>query len=833
MMAKKPTCDELEQRVKALEEEIVQQKKAAKSLLEIEKDKYNKLINDSNDAIIIAQGIELKLANKAAFRMWGYQNVGEVAGLQMTDVISPKDLELILKRSAAREKGENAPSRYEFRALHKDGTEFLAELSVSRILYQGQVARQAVIKDITEQRRTEEALRKNEKKYKLLADNVTDVICVVNLDKLKFEYVSPSIKSILGYTVEELIDFNIYDLLLPYSADLVLEAIAQELEKDKSGKAEPQLLELDIVRKDGLKVCFGVSARFLRDNKEHVTSVLCVARDISERKKAGAALKESEERYRLLADNVSDMIWTMDMNFNYTYVSPSITNMLGFSVEEALARTVEESITPASFNNAMEILAEELELHTKGQAPPGRSKKIKNELFCKDGSTVWTEAKVTFLYDATGQPQGIVGVTRDITERKQAEEVLRTSEVKHKTLVKNIPGMIYRAYPDWSAEIISGSETVCGYNKKELIDKENNWLNIIHPDDKEKVLKAGYQMIHAQKDIIQTYRIKTKEGDIRWVEDRKASIFSEKGEFVGIDGVVFDITERKNAEEALRDEKAFTETALNAQQDTFFLFEPATGKAIRWNRAFNDITGYTDEEIAEMVTPDSYYSPKDLERVSSSIQNIMETGTDTIELELIRKDGRKVPTEYKVSAIKDEEGKPKYFISIGRDITDRKRAEKELLKAKAELEEKVKERTAEIQERNIALKVLLGQREGDKKKLEASIMSNVKELLMPNLSRLKNSMKSSEQKIALNVLEANLNEIISPFAGNKSSLYMKLTPTEIQVANFIKHGATSKNIAESLCLSQRTIDTHRYNIRKKIGISGRDTNLRTYLLAMT
>ena len=141
--------------------------------------------------------------------------------------------------------------------------------------------------------------------------------------------------------------------------------------------------------------------------------------------------------------------------------------------------------------------------------------------------------------------------------------------------------------------------------------------------------------------------------------------------------------DHKLLEKLQPNEKEFIEIALNSQLDTFFLFEPASGKAIHWNRAFNDVTGYTDEEIAGMVAPGSYYSPGDLERTDISIQNILKAGTGTIELELICKDGRKVPFEYKVSTIKDEQGEPKYLIAIGRDITERKLAEQELKESRA------------------------------------------------------------------------------------------------------------------------------------------------------
>ncbi len=149
--------------------------------------------------------------------------------------------------------------------------------------------------------------------------------------------------------------------------------------------------------------------------------------------------------------------------------------------------------------------------------------------------------------------------------------------------------------------------------------------------------------------------------------------------------LVNDITERRKAEEALLKEKEFTETALNAQQDTFFLLEPATERAIRWNQAFRDITGYTDEEISSMPAPASYYGPEDLKRAAIFIEKVLEKGIGKIELELLCKDGRKVPTEYSVAVIEDGADSPKYIISIGRDISGRKQAQKTLLDSEERL----------------------------------------------------------------------------------------------------------------------------------------------------
>ncbi|MCP4673857.1 MAG: PAS domain S-box protein [Desulfobacula sp.] len=136
-----------------------------------------------------------------------------------------------------------------------------------------------------------------------------------------------------------------------------------------------------------------------------------------------------------------------------------------------------------------------------------------------------------------------------------------------------------------------------------------------------------------------------------------------------------DIEEIKLIKNELMLEQTFTQKALNAQQDTFFLFEPATGKAIRWNRAFSETTGYSDDEIATMKAPEAFYSINDLEKAETFIKNVIKIGFGTIELNLICKNQHKIPTEYNVSVINDNNDIPKYLISIGRNLTERKQLE--------------------------------------------------------------------------------------------------------------------------------------------------------------
>jgi PAS domain S-box-containing protein len=167
-------------------------------------------------------------------------------------------------------------------------------------------------------------------------------------------------------------------------------------------------------------------------------------------------------------------------------------------------------------------------------------------------------------------------------------------------------------------------------------------------------------------------------GNMVWVLTTKIPWRDTDGNILGLFGISRNITDRILAEDALRAETEFTSTVLDAQLDTVFVFEPGTGKAVRWNRAFSEVSGYTDEEIAELAAPDSYYSPEDVERAAAFISEVVTHGSGMIELQLICKDGSQIPTEYKVSTLNDEKGQPRYIISIGRDVTQRRQADQAL-----------------------------------------------------------------------------------------------------------------------------------------------------------
>jgi DNA-binding CsgD family transcriptional regulator/putative methionine-R-sulfoxide reductase with GAF domain len=177
---------------------------------------------------------------------------------------------------------------------------------------------------------------------------------------------------------------------------------------------------------------------------------------------------------------------------------------------------------------------------------------------------------------------------------------------------------------------------------------------------------------------------------------------------------------------------------------------------------------------------------------------------------------------------KEEENFLNAVANVLAGIIKRDKADQALRKNEAELRIK----TSSLKKTNTALKVLLKKREEDKEEIEEKIMFNIKELVLPYLEKLKKSNLDLKHTIYLNILETNLNSIVSPFAHKLSSKLLSLTPTEIQVANLLKYGSSTKEVADVLNLSSQTIEFHRKNIRKKLGIQNKKTNLRTYLTSL-
>ncbi|TFG01644.1 MAG: PAS domain S-box protein, partial [Promethearchaeota archaeon] len=286
------------------------------------------------------------------------------------------------------------------------------------------------------------------------------------------------------------------------------------------------------------------------------------------------------------------------------------------------------------------------------------------------------EMTITFMRNENGNAIGILGVSRDISNRKKIEKALKESETKYRHLYEESPNSITLVNRKGTIlDVNPATEKIYGYNRDEVIGKKYRELGI-YTNEQISLFKKRYKDVLEGKKLKPIeIQIKKKDGSLAWINYQSSII--KKDDNIFVIAIAQDITQRKNAYEALKAIKEFTDNVLNTSIDTIFVFEPQTGRAIKWNKAFSDITGYTDDEIASLKAPDSYYSEEDLKCAAKAIEKVLSEEKTTVEMSLITKDGRSIPFEYTARTFKSVDG-DLLIVSVGRDVTKRKKIEMDL-----------------------------------------------------------------------------------------------------------------------------------------------------------
>ena len=483
--------------------------------------------------------------------------------------------------------------------------------------------------------------------------------------------------------------------------------------------------------RDGKKVWVDWFISGIKTPDSEYRGLIGTSKDITERKKTEQSLREKEELFHLFTDHLLDIIWTMDLDFRLSYVSPSIERLLGYTPEEMMKLHPMDTLTDDSAALIQKTLEEQLPKQI-GDSDPNMKLHLELEQIRKDGSKVWVEIEPAFLLDENLKPVGIIGVSREITARKRAEEEvgkyrncleelvaertaklikvnesleeeiaereriekeLRESKKKYRLYFENTTEVIYSISSDLILTDISHAvKGMMDYMPEELIGKSvielANDVGILSPVSLQAAFEDIQTVLKGNRIESATYEFVAKDGSRRIGEVSGAPLIIDE-QIIGILSVVRDVTSREQAEKALREsEKRYRRLTENAKD--MIWRTSYKGEVLYVNSAVESMLGYSPKECIGRSSYD-YLTNDSIEKTVRWMKAAM--GSDppkdhfSGDVEYIHKDGHIVPCELSVSIVQNPQDSAIFLEGITRDISQRKRAEEE----KAKLEEQLRQ----------------------------------------------------------------------------------------------------------------------------------------------
>ncbi len=438
--------------------------------------------------------------------------------------------------------------------------------------------------------------------------------------------------------------------------------------------------------KQGAKDYLVKNATFLHTLQPVVARVLKELE--TERKLAMAerALRDSEAKFRIITESMNDVVWTLDTDtLRFLYVSPSVEKLRGFTPEEILAEPIDSALTPESSNYLRGIIQQRVQAFRSGLASD-QFYTDEVEQPCKDGSTVWTEVITSYAWSEQTGHVVVRGVTRNIDKRKQAERALHESENRYRRITEGLTDYQYSVRVEAGQAVATthslGCEAVTGYTAEDFAADPYLWFRMIAPEDRQAARDRVEQVLAGQEIEPFEHRLLRKDGALRWVSDTCILNKDASGKLLSYDGVVQDITPRKQAEEALRESEARFRGLLQSVDFVGVQSYGPDGTTQYWNQASERIYGFTAEEAIGRNLLDLVIPPVMREDVSQAIRDMWESGVTipSSELSLMRKDGSRVSV-YSSHAIVRVPGHPPEMFCMDVDLSDRRRLEAQLHQA--------------------------------------------------------------------------------------------------------------------------------------------------------
>ncbi|MGD0022750.1 MAG: PAS domain S-box protein, partial [Smithellaceae bacterium] len=395
----------------------------------------------------------------------------------------------------------------------------------------------------TVRRKDEESLRSSEEKYRTILENIEEGYYEVDLAG-NYIFFNDSLCRILGSSHEGMAGMNYRQ----YADKENAKKLFQGFNEIYRTGVPTKIVDYEITRKDGTRCYLETSASLLRDSSGKTIGFRGVVRDVTEHKKSKEALRRSEERYQTILEDIEEGYFEMDLAGNATYFNDSICRIFGYPREELMGMNYKQYTDKENREKCFQIYSKVYKT--------GKSDKVYDyEIIRKDGTTRNLETSLSLQKDSAGNPIGFRGVSRDITERKQAEEALRKSEEKYRNILESIEEGYYEV--DLAGNMTFVNDSTCqiyGYPREELIGMNNRCYT--SKETAKKVFQVFNEVYRTGKSNKgNEYEIIRRDGTKRYITSSVALRKDSSGKVIGFKGITKDITERKRAEDSLKESR--------------------------------------------------------------------------------------------------------------------------------------------------------------------------------------------------------------------------------------------------------------------------------------
>ncbi|MBI5034186.1 MAG: PAS domain S-box protein [Chloroflexi bacterium] len=517
-------------------------------------------------------------------------------------------------------------------------------------------------KELAERKHVDEELKASERYVRRIIDSSIDMIITTDNERRVVEF-NDAAQATFGYTREKILGAHIDRLYVrPSDGDAIRQAILRD------GKFIGEVLNR---RKNGETFESSLTASLLRDEHGKILGVVGISRDITERKRAEQARRQAEEKYQSIFNNAVEGFFQSTPDGRFISVNPALARMWDYDSQEDLLASItniaqQVYADPSRRDQFRQLMDEQGELHG-----------FEFQTRRKDGGFLWVSENARAVRDAAGAVLYYEGTIEDISARKQAEDALRTSEELYQSLVDVLPASLCRK--DLQGRFIFGNKKYCdsiGLSLEELVGKTD--YDIHPPELADKYVQDDRHVISTGQALELVEEHRTFHGDLHYVQVTKVPIRDATGTINGVQIMFWDITERKRAEEALRQSEERFSGAFEHAAIGMALVSPE-GCFLKVNDALCQLTGYSETELLAKTFQDITH-PEDLETDLSYARQLLAGKIHSYQMEkrYFHKSGQIVWIQLSGSLVRDARGDPVHFIAQIQDITARKRGELDL-----------------------------------------------------------------------------------------------------------------------------------------------------------